>query len=143
MFVLSLVFFSMMVLMFFRTCGRMCSRGSVPWKVFYSVVWVNVILTCVTYITLSGAMFETPREDKNFYRMFALIFVPTIMQTLIYAGIYWALEKTISEGKLRVGGSLTRLQTDKCAACFKITTFVFVMLFTIAELVFTGFLAIN
>ena len=74
--------------------------------------------------------------------MFALIFVPTIMQTLTYAGIYWALEKTISEGKLRVGTGLSRFKTDKCAACFKTTTFICVICFTVVQLIMTVCLAL-
>lgn len=81
---------------------------------------------------MSGATWEVQAEYKNFYRMFALMFIPAIMQTLIYTGIYWALEKTISEGKLRVGTGLSRFKTNKCAACFKTTTFICVILFSMA-----------
>lgn len=106
----------------------------IVWKVFYAIIWTEVILIDATYWTLSLEMMKkTDTGFKNLYRMFAMVFIPAIMMTLAYAFVYWRLEKAMTEGKIRTGqGFRSRLGSGKCAAILKIGTLVFVILFVVA-----------
>jgi hypothetical protein len=120
--VMAMIFLGLIALMFFRTCRRMTTKSQTQrqkiWKVFYWIVWVNVIITDALFWTVGIELItiDITGLNNNFFQLAGLIFLPAVLQTLIYGGIYWAMEKSISEGKVRVGaGFRSRFRSDRCA----------------------------
>ena len=105
---LAIVMAALILLTFYRTCGRMLARSTpTKWKVFYGIIWVWVILCDSMYWAVS---LYTMNMNQNSVRMFTLVYFPAVMTTLAYMMIYEAMEKSVKEGKIRV--SLARFQSE-------------------------------
>ena len=99
LFVLALVFAAIIILMFIRTCKPMMkcetklSSMTLQYKIFklfYSFVWAQVLLTDILYWTVSIEMIkEKNTGDTNFIKLITFVYTPTILMVFSYAILYY------------------------------------------------------
>ena len=95
---LALVFMCVLALVFFRTCGPVCKKGTPEkpltleekrFKLFYGILWIAVLLIDVNYWTLSIGLLNNDKvERKDFFRLFVLIYIPPCLLVVGYGVLY-------------------------------------------------------